>query len=44
MRAANPSEAKAVLDEGVSRGMLDASEAKVRTALTAVTRPAAGER
>jgi tetratricopeptide (TPR) repeat protein len=44
LRAANPSEAKAVLDEGVSRGMLDASEAQVRTALNAVTRPAAGER
>jgi tetratricopeptide (TPR) repeat protein len=44
LRAANPSEAKAVLDEGVSRGMLDASEAQVRAALTAVTRPAAGER
>ena len=44
LRAANPSEAKAVLDEGVSRGMLDAAEPTVRTAITAVTRPAAGER
>lgn len=44
LRAANPSEAKAVLDEGVSRGMLDASEPTVRAAITAVTRPAAGER
>jgi tetratricopeptide (TPR) repeat protein len=44
LRAANPGEAKAVLDEGVSRRMLDAGEAQVRTALTAVTRPAAGER
>jgi tetratricopeptide (TPR) repeat protein len=44
LRAANPGEAKAVLDEGVSRGMLDATEAQVRTALTAATRPAAAER
>jgi tetratricopeptide (TPR) repeat protein len=43
-RAGNPSEAKAALDEGVSRGMLDAAEPQVRTALTAVTRPAATER
>src|SRR5688500_7260213 len=34
LRTANPSEAKAVLDEGVSRGILDTSEAQVRTALT----------
>jgi tetratricopeptide (TPR) repeat protein len=44
LRAANPGEAKAVLDEGVSRGILDATEAQVRTALTGVTRPAAAER
>ena len=44
LRAANPSEAKAVLDEGVSRGMLDTSEASVRSVITAVTRPATTER
>jgi tetratricopeptide (TPR) repeat protein len=44
LRAANPSEAKAVLDEGVSRGMLDPAEAQVRSAITAATRPATTER
>jgi hypothetical protein len=39
-----PIEAKSVLDEGVSRGMLDPAEASVRQALTAVTRPAASQR
>jgi Flp pilus assembly protein TadD len=37
-------EAKAVLDEGVARGMLDASEAIVRQLLTASTRRATQER
>jgi hypothetical protein len=40
----NPGEAKAVLDEGVSRGMLDSTEAQVRAAITAATRPASTER
>jgi tetratricopeptide (TPR) repeat protein len=44
LRTANPGEAKAVLDEGVSRGMLDATEPQVRTAITAATRPATTER
>jgi tetratricopeptide (TPR) repeat protein len=44
LRTANPSEAKAVLDEGVSRGMLDPAEAQVRQTITAVTRPATTER
>ncbi|MGE0178826.1 MAG: hypothetical protein AB7O91_03275 [Sphingomonas sp.] len=43
-RASLPGEAKAVLDEGVSRGALDANEAVVRAALTAVTARAAQER
>lgn len=41
---ANPGETKAALDEGVSRGMLESSEAQVRSALTSVTRAAATER
>jgi tetratricopeptide (TPR) repeat protein len=44
LRASSPGEAKAVLDEGVSRGMLEASEAQVRAAITAATRPATTER
>jgi hypothetical protein len=43
-RASLPGEAKAVLDEGVSRNMLDASEPVVRAQLTAVTAGAARER
>ena len=43
-RASLPGEAKAVLDEGVSRDMLDPSEAVVRAQLTAVTAGAARER
>lgn len=43
-RASMAGEAKAVLDEGVSRGALDASEAVVRQQLTAVTPRAAQER
>ncbi len=43
-RASLPGEAKAVLDEGVSRGMLDANEAIVRQQLTAVTAGATRER
>jgi tetratricopeptide (TPR) repeat protein len=35
-----PGEAKAVLDEGVARGMLDTHEAAVRQAITHVTAPA----
>ena len=41
---AHPGEAKAFLDEGVSRGMLDASEAVVRQALAAANPAAARER
>ena len=44
LRTGNPGEAKAVLDEGVSRGMLDSTEARVRSAITAATRPASAER
>ena len=44
LRTGNPGEAKAVLDEGVSRGMLDSTEAQVRAAITAATRPASTER
>ena len=44
LRTSNPGEAKAVLDEGVSRGMLDGAEPQVRSAITAATRPAATER
>ncbi|MGQ0659835.1 hypothetical protein [Sphingosinicella sp.] len=40
----SPGEAKAVLDEGVSRGALDANEAIVRQQFTAVTARAAQER
>lgn len=43
-RASLPGEAKEVLDEGVSRNMLDANEAVVRAAITAVTARAAQER
>jgi len=43
-RATAPAETKAVLDEGVSRGMLDANEPVVRQQLTAVTPRAAQER
>ena len=43
-RATAPAEAKAVLDEGVSRGMLDANEPVVRQQLTAITPRAAAER
>ena len=43
-RASRPGEAKAVLDEGVSRGALDPNEAIVRQALTATTAAAARER
>jgi predicted Zn-dependent protease len=43
-RAGQAGEAKAVLDEGVSRNMLDANEAAVRAQLTAVTARAAQER
>jgi len=43
-RASLAGEAKAVLDEGVSRGMLDATEPLVRQQLTAVTARAAQER
>ncbi len=43
-RATAPVETKAVLDEGVSRGMLDAAEPVVRQQLTAVTPRAAQER
>ena len=44
LRTSSPSEAKAVLDEGVNRGMLDAAEPQVRAAITAATRPATTER
>jgi len=44
LRTGNPGEAKAVLDEGVSRGMLDSTEARVRAAITAATRPSSTER
>lgn len=43
-RASLPGEAKAVLDEGVSRGALDPNEAIVRQQLTATTAAAARER
>lgn len=43
-RASLPGEAKAVLDEGVSRGALDPNEAIVRQQLTASTAAAARER
>lgn len=43
-RASLPGEAKAVLDEGVSRGALDPSEAVVRQQLATVTPRAASER
>ncbi|HEX8640320.1 MAG TPA: hypothetical protein VF704_04105 [Allosphingosinicella sp.] len=43
-RAALPGEAKAVLDEGVSRGMLAPTEAAVRQQMTAVTPRASAAR
>ena len=43
-RASQPGEAKAVLDEGVSRGALDPNEAIVRQQITAATAAAARER